>query len=361
MTSIRPQLRGPHCWTVGDLPYQGQRLEVAGGEPCRSPPGDSRDTAAVTTPRPAGQRLSIGGARTLRRRRHTFAAGGPRARGSCSSSVLVAVVGSWGNGGKASSPPTTTSGQHGAGTTPTPGCTDLVSHASRLGGRGRCRPSSRVCSRGSWRRRCRPRGRGAGRRRRDHQRAGGPHDRECEHGEGGAARRPGGFSRPPPGHWRTRRTTRPAPSWGPGPRLRRRRPHLGVDRPVLPAGVRPPARPPARSPGRLPQPRSDASAVVIGRTAYVVGGYDGTNADPHVLATTNGSTFRVGGSLLFRCAIPPWRSRPGDLFLRRRADRGNRGRGRRHPARRHGHGQDPWSSAICPRRSSARPPSRWTA
>ncbi len=49
--------------------------------------------------------------------------------------------------------------------------------------------------------------------------------------------------------------------------------------------------------GQLPQPRSDAAAVTIGRTAYVIGGYDGANADPEVLATTNGSTFHVVGSL----------------------------------------------------------------
>jgi hypothetical protein len=49
--------------------------------------------------------------------------------------------------------------------------------------------------------------------------------------------------------------------------------------------------------GQLPKPRSDASAVTIGRTAYVVGGYDGTVADPQVLSTTNGSSFHVVGSL----------------------------------------------------------------
>jgi hypothetical protein len=49
--------------------------------------------------------------------------------------------------------------------------------------------------------------------------------------------------------------------------------------------------------GQLPQPRSDATSVTIGRTAYVVGGYDGTHADPQVLATTNGSTFHPIGSL----------------------------------------------------------------
>jgi hypothetical protein len=49
--------------------------------------------------------------------------------------------------------------------------------------------------------------------------------------------------------------------------------------------------------GQLPQPRSDADAVTIGKTAYVVGGYDGAAADPQVLATTNGSSFRSVGSL----------------------------------------------------------------
>ena len=49
--------------------------------------------------------------------------------------------------------------------------------------------------------------------------------------------------------------------------------------------------------GQLPQPRSDAGAVTIGRTAYVVGGYDGTTADPQVLSTTDGSSFRQVGSL----------------------------------------------------------------
>ncbi len=49
--------------------------------------------------------------------------------------------------------------------------------------------------------------------------------------------------------------------------------------------------------GQLPQPRSDDDAVTIGHTAYVVGGYDGTVADPEVLSTTDGSSFHVVGSL----------------------------------------------------------------
>jgi hypothetical protein len=49
--------------------------------------------------------------------------------------------------------------------------------------------------------------------------------------------------------------------------------------------------------GQLPQPRSDAAAVTVGATAYVIGGYDGTKADPQVLSTANGSSFHPIGSL----------------------------------------------------------------
>jgi len=43
--------------------------------------------------------------------------------------------------------------------------------------------------------------------------------------------------------------------------------------------------------GRLPQPRSDSSAVTIGGTVYLLGGYDGANPDNQVLATTDGIHF----------------------------------------------------------------------
>jgi len=49
--------------------------------------------------------------------------------------------------------------------------------------------------------------------------------------------------------------------------------------------------------GRLPQPRSDAAAVTIGSTAYVVGGYDGTTADPQVLSTRDGVHFSTVATL----------------------------------------------------------------
>ena len=49
--------------------------------------------------------------------------------------------------------------------------------------------------------------------------------------------------------------------------------------------------------GRLPRPRADFSAVVVGGTAYLVGGYDGTAPASDVLATTDGITFRTVAQL----------------------------------------------------------------
>jgi outer membrane protein assembly factor BamB len=43
--------------------------------------------------------------------------------------------------------------------------------------------------------------------------------------------------------------------------------------------------------GPLPTPRSDAQAVTIGTTTYLVGGYDGSTPDPWVLATTDGRAY----------------------------------------------------------------------
>jgi len=47
----------------------------------------------------------------------------------------------------------------------------------------------------------------------------------------------------------------------------------------------------ARQVGRLPTVRSDLSAVTVGSTAYVLGGYDGNEPIASVLATTDGSRF----------------------------------------------------------------------
>ena len=47
----------------------------------------------------------------------------------------------------------------------------------------------------------------------------------------------------------------------------------------------------------LPQARSDLTTVSSGGTAWIVGGFDGSNMDPQVLATTDGVTFRPVATL----------------------------------------------------------------
>jgi hypothetical protein len=49
--------------------------------------------------------------------------------------------------------------------------------------------------------------------------------------------------------------------------------------------------------GHLPQPRSDLATATIGRTVYIVGGYDGTAYQPSVLATTDGTHFTPAATL----------------------------------------------------------------
>lgn len=49
--------------------------------------------------------------------------------------------------------------------------------------------------------------------------------------------------------------------------------------------------------GTLPSARADGTAVTIGHTAYLLGGYNGTGMDAEVLATTNGRGFRAVASL----------------------------------------------------------------
>jgi hypothetical protein len=64
--------------------------------------------------------------------------------------------------------------------------------------------------------------------------------------------------------------------------------------------------------GQLPSPRSDAAAVTVGRRAYVVGGYDGTNPDSEVLSTTDGQHFSVLTHLKVPVRYPAvvaWRNR----------------------------------------------------
>jgi len=49
--------------------------------------------------------------------------------------------------------------------------------------------------------------------------------------------------------------------------------------------------------GTLPQPRTDAAAVTVGPTTYLVGGDDGSNLLPQVLSTTDGRTWGVVANL----------------------------------------------------------------
>jgi hypothetical protein len=49
--------------------------------------------------------------------------------------------------------------------------------------------------------------------------------------------------------------------------------------------------------GQLPIPRSDLSAVTVGRRTFLVGGYDGANIRATVLATTDGKMFARLGDL----------------------------------------------------------------
>lgn len=47
----------------------------------------------------------------------------------------------------------------------------------------------------------------------------------------------------------------------------------------------------------LPDLRSDSTAVSIGNTSYIIGGYNGVQADPQVLETTDGKVFNSIGDL----------------------------------------------------------------
>jgi len=54
---------------------------------------------------------------------------------------------------------------------------------------------------------------------------------------------------------------------------------------------------PATVLAQLPEPRSDDSATMVGKTVVIAGGYDGAVADPAVLTTTTGTSFSVAGVL----------------------------------------------------------------
>jgi outer membrane protein assembly factor BamB len=67
--------------------------------------------------------------------------------------------------------------------------------------------------------------------------------------------------------------------------------------------------------GRLPAPRSDAGAATIGRTAYIVGGYDGTKPDATVLATSDGHSYQSVATLAVPVRYPAVASAGGKLYV----------------------------------------------
>ena len=85
--------------------------------------------------------------------------------------------------------------------------------------------------------------------------------------------------------------------------------------PAEPGHLSPFPRWSASSSGQLPQPRSDASAATLGAATYVVGGYDGARADPSVLATTDGRTFRRVATLPVPVRYPAVAAQSGRLYV----------------------------------------------
>jgi outer membrane protein assembly factor BamB len=67
--------------------------------------------------------------------------------------------------------------------------------------------------------------------------------------------------------------------------------------------------------GRLPAVRSDATAVTIGGTAYVVGGYTGSGPDAQVLATADGHSFRTVAALPVPVRYPAVAATGGKIFV----------------------------------------------
>ena len=67
--------------------------------------------------------------------------------------------------------------------------------------------------------------------------------------------------------------------------------------------------------GQMPAPRSDATAVTLGATIYLVGGYDGAQADAAVLATTDGRTFTTIADLPVPVRYPAAAALGGRIFV----------------------------------------------
>jgi outer membrane protein assembly factor BamB len=67
--------------------------------------------------------------------------------------------------------------------------------------------------------------------------------------------------------------------------------------------------------GSMPMRRSDAAAVTIGSTTYVVGGYDGAQPDAAVLATTNGRRFTTVATLHIPVRYPAVAALGGRIYV----------------------------------------------
>jgi len=67
--------------------------------------------------------------------------------------------------------------------------------------------------------------------------------------------------------------------------------------------------------GSMPNPRSDATAVTVGQTTFVVGGYDGTRPDANVLATTDGRKFKPIAKLPVAVRYPAVAALGGQIYV----------------------------------------------
>lgn len=65
----------------------------------------------------------------------------------------------------------------------------------------------------------------------------------------------------------------------------------------------------------LPEARADATGVVSGGVAYIVGGYAGPHLDPEVLATTNGQAYRQVAALRVPVRYPAVASLDGLIYV----------------------------------------------
>jgi outer membrane protein assembly factor BamB len=67
--------------------------------------------------------------------------------------------------------------------------------------------------------------------------------------------------------------------------------------------------------GSMPAPRSDAAAVTIGPTTYLVGGYNGSGPDASVLATSDGRSFTTVAALRVPVRYPAVAALGGRIFV----------------------------------------------